>query len=282
MTQRSIHPAASSSSPAAHAALIDSLGLGRLRGEIRGGRHTRHTSGLAPGRLQCNLVILPAAHARDFEAFCRLNARACPLIAMTDPGDPIFSVLGRGLDLRTDVPRYRVYRYGEPTEEPIHILDLWRDDFVAFALGCSFTFERALMEAGLSLRHFEEDKTVPMYRTDIECVPVGPFSGTVVVSMRPVPAHRVDEVYSISSRYPHAHGAPLHFGDPAAIGIRDLSVPDWGDAVSIRDGEVPVFWACGVTPQNVLAAARLELAITHAPGHMLITDLDEFDPGLAG
>lgn len=249
-----------------------------LRQAIRHGRYRRHTAGLADGKMQCNLVILPSAHAVDFAGFCRLNPAPCPVIALSRPGIPSLPALGAEIDLRTDAPRYRVYRDGVPVADPTDIIGLWRDDLVAFAIGCSFTFERALMVAGIRLRHIDEDKTVPMYRTRIACTPAGPFAGEMVVSMRPIPHDAVDRARAISARYPHAHGAPLHAGDPSAIGIEDLSRPDWGDPVTIRPGETPVFWACGVTPQNALTRARLPLCITHAPGHMLITDLDEVGP----
>lgn len=254
------------------------LGLREVRAEIRAGRYTRHTAGLADGYLQCNLVMLPKAHAAAFRDFCLANPRPCPLIAMSEPGVPHFSAFGTQIDLRTDVPRYRVYENGEVTGEPTDISDLWREDLVAFALGCSFTFERALIAAGVPLRHIEQDVTVPMYATSIACRPAGPFHGTMVVSMRPVEPHNLDLVRAVSGRYPHAHGAPVHQGDPGQIGIADLMRPQWGEAVEVRAGEVPVFWACGVTPQNVLTQARLPFCITHAPGHMLITTRDETSP----
>ena len=246
-----------------------------LRAEIRAGRHEKHTAGLADGRLQCNLVILPEREARDFLLFCRRNPQPCPIMAVGAPGDPGLPALGADIDVRTDAPRYRVFRRGRLAGEALDIADLWREDFVAVALGCSFTFERALAAAGLPLRHVEEDRTVPMYRTTIPCAPAGAFSGGMVVSMRPIPRESVALAEAVTARYPGAHGAPVHAGDPAAIGIADLAAPDWGDAVEVRAGETPVFWACGVTPQNVLLAARPSVCITHSPGCMLVTDLPE-------
>ncbi|MCP1337721.1 putative hydro-lyase [Futiania mangrovi] len=255
-----------------------SLGLNDIRSAIRSGAYTRHTAGLADGYLQCNLVILPKEQAADFRDFCLRNPRPCPLIAMSEPGVPHFSAFGTQIDLRTDVPRYRVYRDGEATAEPTDISDLWREDLVAFALGCSFTFERALIAAGVPLRHIERDVTVPMFATSVACERSGPFRGNMVVSMRPIAPHHLDLVDAISGRYPHAHGAPVHQGNPAQIGITDIMHPQWGEAVEVLEGEVPVFWACGVTPQNVLTQARLPFCITHAPGHMLITTRDETSP----
>lgn len=245
------------------------------RSRIRQGRHTRHTAGLAENCLQANLVVLPERYALDFMRFCQRNPKPCPLVGVTDTGDPKFRTLGRDVDLRTDVPRYRVFREGELVARPTDVMPHWRDDLVGFALGCSFTFEHALMAAGIAIAHIDADLTVPMFRTSLGCVPAGPFRGTMVVSMRPIAAARVDEVVAISSRYPLAHGAPVHVGDPSAIGIADLFAPDFGDAVPVAAGEVPVFWACGVTPQNVVLAARPDLCITHEPGSMLITDVEE-------
>lgn len=245
------------------------------RRRIRDGSHKRHTAGLAPGVLQTNLVILPSTHALDFMRFCQRNPKPCPIVGVSDTGDPLFRTLGTDVDVRTDLPRYRVFHNGVLSGEPTDITKLWRRDLVAFAIGCSFTFEHALMAAGIPMRHIDCDVTVPMFRTGIACRPAGPFSGTMVVSMRPIPADRVQDVISICQRFPSAHGTPIHVGDPAEIGISDISQPDYGEAVSINPGEVPTFWGCGVTPQNVVLAARPELCITHAPGHMLITDVAE-------
>ncbi|EYD72217.1 putative hydro-lyase [Limimaricola hongkongensis] len=245
-----------------------------LRRVFRDGGYRGHTAGLAPGRLQCNLAIMPLAEARAFEEFCALNPVPCPLAGQSAAGDPGFPALGRDIDLRRDVPLYHVYRDGALVDRPHDISDLWRDDMVGFAIGCSFTMEAALLKAGFPMRHIERDVTVPMYRSTIETTPAGPFGGAVVVSMRPVHRDRIDEVRDLTARFPMAHGAPLHVGDPAAIGI-DLDRPDWGSAVPVGRDELPVFWACGVTPQVAMMRARLPLCISHAPGAMLITDRDD-------
>ena len=251
-----------------------SLSAGELRLAIREGRYRGPTAGLASGYVQTNLVILPAADAADFAEFCRQNSRACPLVAQTAPGQAEPAEAAPGADLRTDVPRYRVFRQGVRDEsEPTDIRNLWRGDFVGFLLGCSFTFERALIEAGLGVRHIDEGRNVPMYRTSVACRPAGRFAGPLVVSMRPYRPEQIERVREISGRYPRMHGAPIHVGDPRALGIEDLARPEFGEAVTIHPGEIPVFWACGVTPQLALAAARPELAITHSPGCMFVTDL---------
>jgi uncharacterized protein YcsI (UPF0317 family) len=244
-----------------------------VRARIRSGAWDRDTTGLAPGMVQANLMILPAAWAEDFRRFCELNPKPCPLLGMTEPGDPSLPGLGEGIDLRTDLPRYYVFRDGKRTDEVTDLLDLWQDDFVGFALGCSFSFETALIEAGVPLRHQEVGMTVPMYRTSIETAPAGPFRGPMVVSMRPFAPADAIRAIAVTSRCNKAHGAPVHFGDPAAIGIADIEKPSWERPVPIRPGEVPVFWACGVTPQVVVEAARPPIAISHKPGHMLVTDL---------
>ncbi len=246
-----------------------------VRAAIRTGGHVRHTAGLAVGRLQCNLAILPEAHALDFLRFCQRNPKPCPVVGISDTGDPAMPTLGHDIDIRTDVPRYRIFRDGALAGEVTDITDHWRDDFVTVALGCSFTFENALIRAGIPVRHVEQDRTVPMYDTSLDLVPAGPFGGRMVVTMRPIPADRVEDARRISAAFPQAHGAPIATGDPAQLGIADLGAPDYGEAVDIRPGEVPVYWACGVTPQNVLRAARLPICITHAPGHMLIADVAE-------
>jgi uncharacterized protein YcsI (UPF0317 family) len=223
--------------------------------------------------VQTNLVVLPERLAYDFLRFCVANPKPCPIIEVTEAGSPEPARSAPGADLRTDVPRYRVFRDGELADEVEDLSSLWREDLVAFLIGCSFTFERALLAAGLPVRHIEERVNVPMYRTSIDCEPAGAFSGPMVVSMRPYAPAQALRAVQITSRFPTVHGAPVHLGDPEAIGIADLAAPDYGDAVSVRAGEVPVFWACGVTPQAAAAAARPELMITHAPGHMFVTDL---------
>jgi uncharacterized protein YcsI (UPF0317 family) len=231
------------------------------------------TASLAPGHVQANLAILPRDLATDFLRFCQKNPKPCPLLAVSEPGDPTLPELGVDIDIRSDVPRYRVWRHGELVDEPTDIHGLWRDDLVSFLIGCSFSFEEAMLDNGLPVRHIEQGRNVPMYRTSIPTQPAGPFFGPLVVSMRPLcPADAIRAI-QVTSRFPSVHGAPVHLGDPAAIGIIDLDRPDYGDAVDVRAGEMPVFWACGVTPQSVVAAMRPALCITHAPGHMLVTDL---------
>ncbi len=244
-----------------------------LRRMIRTGRYRGHTSGLAKGYAQANIVVLPQDWASDFLQFCALNQKACPMLDVTDPGDPAFRNLGAAIDVRSDIPMYRVYRHGELAAEIEDIATLWRGDFVAFALGCSFSFEQALLEAQIPLRHVALGRNVAMYRTSIDNKPAGRLSGKLVVSMRPLTPADTIRAVEITARFPAAHGAPVHFGDPALIGIRAIDAPDYGEAVPIDAGEVPVFWACGVTSQAVIAEARPEICITHAPGCMLVTDV---------
>jgi uncharacterized protein YcsI (UPF0317 family) len=247
-----------------------------IRQSIRQGRYRGGTAGLAPGHVQANLVVLPRAQAYDFLVFCQRNPRPCPLIEVTDPGNPEPSGVAPGADLRTDVPKYRIYREGRLEAEVSDITGQWREDFVAFLLGCSFTFESALLGSGVPVRHLEEGRIVPMYRTSIACRPAGIFSGPTVVSMRPIPRPLIARAVTVTARYPMAHGAPVHVGQPGQIGIADVQKPDWGDPPTLLEGEEPVFWACGVTPQAVALQARPPLAITHAPGHMFITDLPDY------
>jgi uncharacterized protein YcsI (UPF0317 family) len=243
------------------------------RGAIRRGEWTQHTSGLAERHVQGNLVILPRSLADDFLRYCQRNPKPCPLLAMSEPGDPRLPALGADIDIRTDVPRYRVWRHGELVDEPTDVTALWRDDLVSFVIGCSFSFEQALLDEGLTLRHVSEGRNVAMYRTHIATQPAGRFHGPMVVSMRPMRAAAAIRAIQITSRFPDVHGAPVHIGDPALIGIADLAKPDYGDAVEVMPDELPVFWACGVTPQAAITEARPEFCITHAPGAMLITDL---------
>jgi uncharacterized protein YcsI (UPF0317 family) len=245
---------------------------GEVRRLARSGEWTGPTCGLAPDLLQANLVVLPQDWAFEFLLFCQRNPKPCPVLEVTDPGDPEPRHLAPGADLRTDLPRYRVYQHGELAAEPTEIVRWWRDDLVAFLLGCSFSFEQAMLRAGLPVRHIEQQRNVPMYRTNIACRPAGRIHGPLVVSMRPLRPDQLVRAIEITSRYPEAHGSPVHFGDPAAIGIADLSCPDYGEAVTVRDGELPVFWACGVTPQAAIVEAKPPLAITHSPGCMFVTD----------
>jgi uncharacterized protein YcsI (UPF0317 family) len=245
----------------------------RERCRIRDGAFTGATVGLAPGNVQANLVILPVALAHDFLRFAQVNPKPCPVLAVSEPGNPRLPSLAHELDIRTDLPKYRVWRAGELVEEPCDIRDVWRDDLVSFALGCSFSFEEALVEEGIELRHVTCGSNIPMYRTNIACTPAGPFAGPLVVSMRPLTPADAIRAIQITSRFPAVHGAPVHIGLPEAIGINRLEEPDYGDAVPVNCGELPVFWACGVTPQAVIANVRPDFCITHAPGSMLITDL---------
>ncbi|MBF0440870.1 MAG: putative hydro-lyase [Oligoflexales bacterium] len=242
---------------------------------IRRNEWTGPTSGLALGYAQANLVVLPRELAFDFLLFCQRNPRPCPLLEVTETGSPFPVSAGRDADLRSDFPRYNIYRNGIKTDEVTDIHDFWNPDMVGFLLGCSFTFENALMKNRIAVRHIEEGKNVPMFKTNISCRKAGIFEGPMVVSMRPVPAELIARAVQVTSRFPRVHGAPVHIGDPLEIGIKDIYKPDFGDPVTIRKGEVPLFWACGVTPQAVAVNARPELMITHAPGHMFITDFTD-------
>jgi uncharacterized protein YcsI (UPF0317 family) len=247
-----------------------------MRRRIRDGHIVGQTSGLAPGFVQGNLVVLPQAYAAEFLLYCQRNPKPCPVLAVGDPGDPALSALGEDLDVRSDVPMYRIWRDGVLVEETHDATRHWRGDLVSFVLGCSFSFEQALIGEGIRLRHVEQGRNVAMYRTSVPTASAGRFSGPLVVSMRPMRAADAIRAIQVTSRYPALHGAPVHFGDPSLIGIGDLSRPDFGDPVEILDDEVPVFWACGVTPQAAVAAAKPEFCITHSPGSMLITDLRDF------
>lgn len=244
-----------------------------MRAAARRGEWRGTTGGHCPAYQQANLVVLPMDAAIEFAAFCTRNPTPCPIIEITPPGDPEPARSAPGADLRTDLPAYRIYRNGKLAEQRGDIRDLWRDDLVAYLLGCSFTFEHALVEAGVTPRNVEHNTKVSMFVSSLACTPAGRFHGPMVVSMRPIPQARVDLVRELSSRYPHAHGAPIHVGDPNAIGISDLSRPDYGEPVPIYATEIPVFWGCGVTPQAIAERARVEFMITHEPGQMFLTDL---------
>ncbi len=230
------------------------------------------TAGWSAGYAQANLIAVPRDYAFDVLLFAQRNPKACPVLDVLEPGNRSGPLLPDG-DIRTDVPAYRVYVDGELVAEPSDVVEFWTDDLVAFAIGCSFTFEAALQDSGVPVRHIEQGRNVPMYRTNRMCRPAGRMSGPLVVSMRPVAPEQVADAVRITSRYPSVHGAPVHVGDPAALGIADLAAPDFGDPVDIQPAEIPVFWACGVTPQAAVMQTRPPLAIGHAPGHMLITDL---------
>jgi uncharacterized protein YcsI (UPF0317 family) len=248
-----------------------------VRQAARHGALTGPTPGLARGYVQANLVVVPRELAFDFLLFCQRNPKPCPVLDVTAPGNPEPAIIAPGADVRTDVPRYCVYRDGKCIEEPSDLRKWWREDLVAFLLGCSFTFENALLEAGVPVRHIELGCNVPMFRTNVACQPAGAFQGPLVVSMRPMTQEHARTATRICGRFPRAHGAPVHVGDPVALGIHDLERPDFGDPVSIHAGEVPVFWACGVTPQAVAMQAQPALLLTHKPGHMFVTDLRDSD-----
>jgi uncharacterized protein YcsI (UPF0317 family) len=237
---------------------------------------TAPSAGWAAGYTQANLVAVPADWAYDVRLFAQRNPQPCPVLDITDPGSAT-TILAPTADLRTDLPRYRIWEHGQLVDEPTDVTDRWPGDLVTFLIGCSFTCETALAQAGVSLRHIEQARNVAMYVTNRECQPAGRLYGRLVVSMRPFPAHQIDTAIRVSGQMPAAHGAPIHTGSPAALGITDLDHPDFGDPVESASGDVPVFWACGVTTQVALMAARPPLAITHAPGHMFITDVPDTD-----
>lgn len=245
----------------------------QVRLHMRLGQLVKPTAGLAPGYTQANLAVLPKTLADDFLLYCQRNPRSCPLLGVSDAGNPHMASLGVDLDVRTDLPLYRVWRDGEMVEECADLHHVWRDDLVSFAIGCSFSFDELLIAQGIDVRHISRGCNVPMYRTNIPTAPAGQFSGPMVVSMRPMKAADAIRAVQVTSRFPAVHGAPVHLGDPAEIGITDLAHPHYGDAVDVRPGELPVFWACGVTPQAAIAAAKISFCITHAPGYMLVTDI---------
>lgn len=244
---------------------------------IRSQGWDKPTSGMANGYIQANLAILPKEMAFEFLLFCQRNPKSCPIIDVTEPGSPVPQLSAPDADIRTDIPKYRIYRNGELAEELTNISSYWNEDMVGFLLGCSFTFEEALIKNNIPIRHIQENRNVPMYKTNIACVKAGRFEGPMVVSMRPMKEKDAIRAVQVTSRFPSVHGAPVHIGNPEAIGIKSINQPDFGDSVSIKEGEVPVFWACGVTPQAVAMHVKPEIMITHAPGHMFITDLKNED-----
>ena len=246
-----------------------------VRAIIRRNEWTKPTSGMAKGFTQANLAILKKDIAFDFLLFCQRNPKPCPVLDVTEAGSPVPRLVAPTADIRTDIPQYRIYRHGELVDEVQDILKYWEDDMVAFLIGCSFTFEHPLMNSGIPIRHIEENCNVAMYKTNIPCIKAGRFEGPVVVSMRPIPEKDIVRAVQITSRFPSVHGAPIHIGNPSSIGIKNIDKPDFGDRVTIKAGEVPVFWACGVTPQAVAMQIKPELMITHAPGHMFITDVQD-------
>ena len=248
-----------------------------LRALSAEGKFDTPTAGFCPGYVQANLAAFPEKYAADFQSFCRLNPKPCPLLEIIGPGSTLSTRLAPGADICTTIPRYIVWRNGIQGETTTSVTSLVAEDFVFFLLGCSFSFEEALIDADIPLRHLEQKKNVAMYRTSIPLQPAGPFQGEMVVSMRPIRKELVDKVVAVTERYPDVHGAPIHAGNPEQIGIKDITLPDYGDTITIEDGELPVFWACGVTPQNVLLNAKLPLAVTHAPGYMFVSDLKNSD-----
>lgn len=250
---------------------------GQLREMIRKGEWAKPTAGLAPGHVQANLAVLPRDLAFDFLLFCQRNPKPCPLLEVVEAGSVEPRQTAPGADLRYDIPKYRVYEHGKLVDEPTDVAKYWRQDLVAFLLGCSYSFEAAMLRAGIPVRHIEQGVNVPMFITNIPTVPAGVFSGPMVVSMRPIPRDLIVRTVQVTSRFPAVHGAPIHIGDPEAIGIKDVTRPHLGDPVEIRPGEVPVFWACGVTPQAVAMKSKPPLMITHSPGHMFITDMVDED-----
>ena len=249
-----------------------------VRKLIREGRFRQPTSGVAPHHVQANVAILPKEVAFEFLLFCQRNPKPCPVVEVIEPGQVEASLTAPGSDIRTDVPLYRVYKSGELVDEPDTLEDHWRDDLVTFLLGCSFSFEHALMANGIDLPYYGTERNVPMFITDIETEKSGPFGGPMVVSHRWIPQDKLVRAVQATSRFPDTHGAPIHIGDPAQIGISDITQPDFGEVWEQgSDDQVPVFWACGVTPQSVAMASKPELMITHSPGHMFVTDLKDED-----
>ncbi len=244
-----------------------------IRKLTREGKITHQTCGMCDGYAQGNLLILPKEHAYDFLLFTQRNPKSCPILEVGDVGSRKLKKMAKDADIATDIPKYRIWEYGELKGEYTDISKFWRNDFVYFLIGCSFSFEGELLAADVPVRHIEEGKNVPMYLTDIECEPAGIFHGKLVVSMRPMPADQVIKAVSVTASMPRVHGAPIHIGDPKKIGINDINKPDFGESVTIKDGEIPVFWCCGVTPQSAVMSAKPPIAISHAPGHMFITDV---------
>lgn len=247
-----------------------------LRRLIRNGQWKGPTTGLASGHVQANLVMLPQEQAFPFLLFCLRNPKPCPVLDVLDPGQTAPHI-APDADLRTDLPRYRIYEQGELREEVEDVTALFNDRMVSFLLGCSFSFEAAMRAAGLPIRNLEEGKNVSMYITNRPCLPAGPFSCPMVVSMRPMTPEQAVRAVQVTTRFHLTHGAPVHMGSPEAIGIRDMNHPEFGDPVTILAGEIPVFWACGVTSALAALSARLPLVITHAPGHMFVSDLKDED-----
>ncbi len=244
-----------------------------VRRLIRSGEIAGQTSGMCGGYAQANLCILPKELAYDFLLFCMRNPKPCPILEVGDTGSPAIKKMAANADVRTDFPKYRIWKNGVLEKEISDISEYWRNDFVYFLIGCSFSFESELLEAGIPVRHIEEGKNVPMFNTSIKLESAGIFSGNMVVSMRPIPHDMVVKAVNVTAAMPRVHGAPIQIGNPEQIGIENILLPDYGDSVTIKDNELPVFWPCGVTPQNAVMNSKPPIAITHAPGHMFITDV---------
>lgn len=247
-----------------------------LREAIRNNEFTGTTSGAAGDKVQANLVILPKAYAFEFLLYAMRNKKAVPVIEVIEDGETE-SRSANDSDIRTDIPKYNIYKDGMLTDTVEDITEYWQDDFVTFLIGCSFTFEQAILDEGINIRHIDEGRNVAMYKTNIATDPAGVFSGALVVSMRPFDESAVDRVTAVTEQFPEMHGGPVHYGNPLEIGIKDISQPEYGEAIEMGEGEQPVFWACGVTPQNAALNAKPEIMITHAPGHMFVTDLENED-----
>lgn len=256
---------------------LSSISPQEARQLIRKGELTQPTSGISKGHVQANLAILPKELAFDFLVFAQRNPKPCPILDVTNVGDPEPKLMAPGGDLRYDLAKYRIYKKGELVDEVENVEDYWTDDMVGFLIGCSFSFETAMQNAGIGIRHIEDNHNVPMYLTNIDTVPSGMFHGKMVVSMRPIPYDQVVRAVTVTSRFPDVHGAPVHIGNPEQIGINDLDKPDFGERSEIKEGEVPVFWACGVTPQSIAMTSKPEIMITHAPGFMLVCDPKDED-----
>jgi uncharacterized protein YcsI (UPF0317 family) len=248
-----------------------------FRKKVRNNEYQKPTAGMCPGYAQTNLIFLPWEDAYDFLLFAQRNPKPIPILEVTEVGSRELQTLGNDIDVATDFPKYRIYRNGKMIDEYLSVVDFWREDLVSFLIGCSFSFEDLLVDAGIEIRHITEKANVPMFNTNIPLKQAGKFSGNMVVSMRPIKSSQIATAVNVTNRLPGVHGAPIQIGNPAEIGIYDLANPDYGDAVTINENEIPVFWACGVTPQAAVMASKPKFAITHSPGHMLITNVSNKD-----
>ncbi|MFT8539275.1 MAG: putative hydro-lyase [Leuconostoc mesenteroides] len=248
-----------------------------FRKKVRNNEYQKPTAGMCPGYAQTNLIVLPWEDAYDFLLFAQRNPKPIPILEVTEVGSRELQTLGNDIDVATDFPKYRIYRNGKMVDEYLSVVDFWREDLVSFLIGCSFSFENLLVDAGIEIRHITEKANVPMFNTNIPLKQAGKFSGNMVVSMRPIKSSQIATAVNVTNRLPGVHGAPIQIGNPAEIGIYDLATPDYGDAVTINENEIPVFWACGVTPQAAVMASKPKFAITHSPGHMLITNISNKD-----